>query len=137
MYILLTQVFSSPDQFIAHWISLTSSGHPSDVWKTSCAALLTAQQPAFVQSLFVSSRALVILPQVLLSLLHRAESDEKHVAFEVVDLMRVIGDSENFNLTSILLSDEEKATVRRILDALEKWAPGTHLEDLRTKWCIH
>ncbi|KAL5108999.1 hypothetical protein TcWFU_005804 [Taenia crassiceps] len=88
------------------------------------------QSRELLQEIFVSSAGLPILPRVLKCLL-AASSEE---AQRVISTLQAIGSSENFELTAMFLSDEEKTLIGRIFEVLESNTGNPVNSCLKQQW---
>ncbi|VDK37957.1 unnamed protein product [Taenia asiatica] len=88
------------------------------------------QSRELLQEVFASSAGLPILRRVLTCLL-AASSEEPQ---RVISTLQAVGSSENFELTAMFLSEEEKTLISRIFEVLENSTGNPINSCLRKQW---
>lgn len=117
--------FNKVDDFIRCWGDLEERQSDREL-----ADLLMEQSRELLQEVFASSAGLPILPRVLKCLL-AASSEEPQ---RVISILQEIGSSENFELTAMFLSDEEKTLIGQIFEVLENSTGNPINSCLRKQW---
>ncbi|VDL19663.1 unnamed protein product [Hymenolepis diminuta] len=117
--------FNRIDEFMRCWNDLEKNQSNIDLFN-----LLTEQSNELLQEIFASSTGLSILSGVLNCLQVAISRDSS----SVVRILQAISSSNNFDLTTILMSDEEKNLVRQIFQTLEQNSEVQINKRLRSLW---
>lgn len=107
------------------WNSLEKNQSNIDLFN-----LLTEQSNELLQEIFASSTGLSILSRVLNCLQVTIARDSS----SVVRILQAISSSKNFDLTTILMSNEEKNLVKQIFQTLEQNSEVPINKRLRSLW---
>lgn len=95
-------------------------------------ALLVEQSSELLQEIFASSMGLTILSGILKCLREAAAIAEN--TQPVLQLLQTIGESKNFEITAIVMSNEERMLVKEIFHAIEENFNMPIDENLRRVW---
>ncbi|KAM7535056.1 hypothetical protein Aperf_G00000104057 [Anoplocephala perfoliata] len=121
----LRKRYARIDEFIQCWNDLEN--HQSD---NDPIDLLGQQSNELLQEVFASSAGLPILQKVLKCL----QVVAKENSASVIRILQAIGSSKNFELTALLMSNEEKTLVKEIFKELEQSLAAPIDEQLRKQW---
>ncbi|VDN96397.1 unnamed protein product [Rodentolepis nana] len=117
--------FNRIDEFMLCWNGLAKSQSNIDLF-----TLLERQSDELLKETFASSAGLSILSRVLNCLQDAISRDSS----SVIRLLKAIGSSKNFVLTTTLMSDEELNLVKLIFQTLEENSEVSIDGHLRSLW---